>query len=265
MSYRSFVFELPRRANATVTYFVRATGSTSTVVLPLSVWDKSAFSAHVATENYGLGLYYGVMIILALAALVFTAAARETSFAFYFLYLVSFTLFLFTLNGFSYQFLWPGSPWLQQRMPTVLLAIAVIVGLVFLRRLLLTRERLPVADAIVRATIAAEGACAVYYVISASPTVTQLIVGIGVALPLLVLWIAGRCVAMGDRTARFVLAAWLVYLAGASTTGLHVLGCCRIISSLPMACRLPLFSSLSCSRSPSATACGWSSASSSRA
>ena len=75
-----------------------------------------------------------------------------------------------------------------------------------------------------RATIAAEAACAVYYAISGSPEATELVIGIGIALPLLVLWIAGRCAVKGDRTARFVLAGWLVYLAGASTTGLHVLG-----------------------------------------
>lgn len=224
LNYRQFVFPLTARAGETVAYYLRVEGPTSSISLPLNLWEATAFAENVSVESSGLGLYYGMMGILALAAILFAAVTREVTFAFYALYLLAFVLMLLNVNGFTFQYLWPDSPWLQQRVPTVAIALSIACAVMFIRRLLRMHERCRQANYLAHGLVVIAGLAGLIQLVDGGRIGTTLAVSTGIVLPPLLLYVAIRCVVLGDRTARFVLAGWLVYLLGVSTTGIHLLG-----------------------------------------
>jgi signal transduction histidine kinase/DNA-binding response OmpR family regulator len=57
--------------------------STRPLLLPLTLWQESAFHAYSQSRNNGLGIFYGILIAMALYNLFLYASIREVSFLYY--------------------------------------------------------------------------------------------------------------------------------------------------------------------------------------
>ena len=79
----------------------------------------------------GLGMYYGAMVIMILYNFFVYLSVRERNYLYYVFYVTSMTVFLTSLYGNSYQFLWPRSVWWNDQVLVVSLNFTIFFGLLF--------------------------------------------------------------------------------------------------------------------------------------
>lgn len=81
-------------------------------------------------------IYYGIMIVMALYNLIIFFFVREQSYIFYSLFIVCWIGFQSTLNGLSFQYLWPDSiGWANNNISVFMSLVAVFATLFFITHL----------------------------------------------------------------------------------------------------------------------------------
>ncbi|QHQ38141.1 diguanylate cyclase [Microbulbifer hydrolyticus] len=132
LNLRDFVFPVTLPANTTQTYYLRYQTAGS-MNIGLSVSSKTAFLPQLGKEQILLGIYYGGFLVLVIYNLFLFLAVRDRAYAYYMGYAISYGLYFGVHNGVSFQYLWPGSPWLANQSLVILLGFTLIFGIQFVR------------------------------------------------------------------------------------------------------------------------------------
>lgn len=127
VEHRNFVFRLPADlTNIRSMYLsVRTTGP---ILVPLRVLTEDALHEADAAQNLFHGAYYAVMIVLFAYNLILFLSLRDLSFLYYVLFQAVIALLLATITGYADQFFWPHSVWLNQHGSILLVGLAAILG-----------------------------------------------------------------------------------------------------------------------------------------
>lgn len=145
LPYRKLAFAHTTAAGSQTDVYVQMFYEKSdTLTAAVHLWDKQLFENHARQENLAFGVYYGVMLTLILITLLFTAVLREESFFHYALFLLTSTLMWAILNGFAYQYLWPGNTFLHNEGYHLVFLLFSVAALQFSKVFLHTRDLLPV-------------------------------------------------------------------------------------------------------------------------
>lgn len=222
--YRAYAFELPAMPGATVHYFMRVFSPTSAIDLPLELMSLGEFSAMAARENVLFGGFFGVMLGLAVSALMLHLLTRHHVFAYYGLYALAFTTMVAAINGYGMQYLWPRSPLAQQVLPTMFTAASIVAGMLFVRRFLTTPSLLKRVDPFLLAAAALTVLGALLHVLLPTQFGIQLVVGVAIALCPLVFVLCVASLRAGDRVARYFLYGWSAYVVGVIAAALDMFG-----------------------------------------
>ncbi len=224
VNHRTYLFRLPEHKGEVRDYYLRLQTEGSTQV-SMSLWKAETFIEEVDSSNLLLGAYYGVMLLLLLTAFVSYMKVREKLFLFYGLYLLSYILFQFSLNGFSYQYLWPGSPWFTTRATSAFIGIVVVGGALFSGSFLqIWGEKHPRVKMLFSVLIVLGTTGALLSLFGNYSVAIKLSVISGLCLPPIVLIAIISSLAIGYRPARYFLVAWCVFLVGVFVEGLLSLG-----------------------------------------
>ena len=97
----------------------------------MKIWNEKAMTEHKSDEQILFGLYYGLILAMALYNLFLFIYVKDLSYLFYVMYIVSFGLLQMSLNGLAFQYVWPNSTWLASYAPTFLIPFTLVL-LVFL-------------------------------------------------------------------------------------------------------------------------------------
>lgn len=144
IAYRTLAFAHTTPAQGHTDVFVRLSHDRAdSVSLNLNLSEATRFAEDAQTEYIIFGIYYGVMAILLLIALLGAILLRQVVYLHYALFLMASTLMWAALNGFAFQYLWPGSPALHNEGYHVLFLLTALSALQFSRHFLKTRERFP--------------------------------------------------------------------------------------------------------------------------
>ncbi len=119
---RTFVFPLLLAPGESSLYLRCRT--TSTAEFPLRLQTPLAFATRENLEHSLLWFLYGMMVMLMLYNLFVYLAVKERAILFLMFFITSYLLFLFTLNGMSFQYFWPGHPALN----AVALPLFILLG-----------------------------------------------------------------------------------------------------------------------------------------
>ncbi|TBW13000.1 GGDEF domain-containing protein [Azotobacter chroococcum subsp. isscasi] len=147
LDYRTFLFpvELAARSETTLYLRFRTQGALNIGLFVHSPDDL----LHLTTEEYlALGIYYGGFMVLLVCNLIMFLSVRDRAFLYYLLYVLSYGLYMSVHNGLSFQYLWPGNPWLANQSLLLLLALSLFGCLRFTREILRSSSLLPRADRI---------------------------------------------------------------------------------------------------------------------
>ena len=216
ISYRHPNFRIELPPGQPVDILLR-TQSQSSMQVPLELYTPAAFTSLSRDAQFVMGLYYGILLALFVYNLVLWLTLRDPSYFWYLFHISAFGLVLFTLNGYSFEYLWPDNPWLANVAVPLSICFAIIGMQQFARTFLEMPKRFPRGNIVSLAIIgicAVLGAAALWLPYStATPWATRTVI-------ISVLWTVVATVVVlrrGYRPARLFLAAWAVFLAGTAT------------------------------------------------
>lgn len=126
----NFVFPLDINTDKTYSVYLHVQTSSS-LQLALSLQTESQFWQAIAAESVTTSAFYSILLSLLLYNLVIFFIVRARSYLFYVLYLASFTLFMASIHGWGYQYLWPNSPRIHELSVVFLIGPVIIFGALF--------------------------------------------------------------------------------------------------------------------------------------
>lgn len=132
VDHRNFLVPVEIDANRSQTWIMRIETS-SAVQIPMSVWPERDFFIEDQSTLIGMGVYYGIMLIMVLYNLVVYFSVRERSYLYYVFYVASMAIFLASLQGLSFQYVWPLATSWNDSAIIVMLSGVVFFGGLFAR------------------------------------------------------------------------------------------------------------------------------------
>ncbi|MFL5730554.1 MAG: 7TM diverse intracellular signaling domain-containing protein [Cytophagaceae bacterium] len=140
-SHKNFVFDLPLDSTTRV-FYARVRSSHHNAIL-LKVRSNRYFTYYALNEYYLLGIFYGILIIMAVYNLLIFLSVREASYIYYVVYVLCCGLISLAEDGTGFQYLWPSFPQLNiivsASSPMLLIVSFSLYSKVFLR----LKEHLP--------------------------------------------------------------------------------------------------------------------------
>lgn len=213
VNHRNFIMPLKLQPQDMVDIYIRV-HTTSSMQVPLMLWRDTTLLEAAQAEMLGLGIYYGTMVVMILYNLFVFLSVREANYLYYVLYVACMALFLASLNGVSYQYLWPTGIWWNDQSIVFFLAGVVLFAALFTINFLRIHEVFP------RLRIAANGVV----VISAGVMLATLFLPYSTMISVVIAWaVAGISLAIlfgsyrwlnGDSSAKYYCIAWYTMLFG---------------------------------------------------
>ncbi len=224
IDHRKFLFQLPAHPGETRTYYMRLQSEGSTQI-SLVLWNTKAFIGDVDRTNFLFGGYYGIMLLLLLTTFVSYIKIGDSLFFFYGLYLLCYLLFQFSLNGFSYQYLWPELPVVTSRITAAFVGLVIVAGSLFAGSFLrVWGDRHPRVKLLFCSLIVCGITGSLLSLFGDFVFAVRFSAVSGVFLPPVILIGIISSMAVGYRPARYFLVAWCVFLFGVFIEGLLYLG-----------------------------------------
>ena len=121
----NFVFPLEINTDKAYSIYLHVQ-TTSSLQLALSLQTESHFWQGIAAESVATSAFYSILLSMLLYNFVIFFIVRTRSYLFYVLYLASFTLFMASIHGWGYQYLWPNSPRIHELSVVFLIGPVII-------------------------------------------------------------------------------------------------------------------------------------------
>lgn len=222
-NHPNFIFLLHQELHSIQTYYLRIV-SEGNIKIPLSIQTQQSLIRNIHKNTLLIGAYYGCMIALIFYNMFLFFSIRHPSYIYYVIYVISFTITIFSINGLSYQYLWPDSPIFQNTGLPFLLIISLFWGLIFTRSILSTHKHLPKIDRFIVGCLIFLPILAIASPITGYSFTIKIIIALLMLVTLVVLFASVYCVNLGFRAARYYLAGWIFLLLGVLLYVLRVIG-----------------------------------------
>ncbi|HMU82695.1 MAG TPA: 7TM diverse intracellular signaling domain-containing protein [Leptospiraceae bacterium] len=223
IAYRYSAFRLPMKP--TIRVYLRLEFQIRQH-MSLKLWNEKWFTQKNRREQLILGVYYGIVIAMAVYNLFVFLSLRSVSYMHYVLYIISFALYQTTLNGISFEYFWPQTAGLDIKASFVSAGLSIMFAALFARHFLGVEKRSRFFNFAFLGSAALAGLWAAASLIL--PFQTANVMGRVLGSLVVPLIIAGSIWALRDgyKPARYFLIAWTFLLIGVlmfSLTGLGVL------------------------------------------
>lgn len=221
--HRHFLFRLPHQQSATSTFFLRFTNE-DRMEIPLTIWKESAFRRHEHTDQYVLGIYYGIVLVMILYNLFLFISIRDRSYLYYVLYIAAFVAWQLVQNGFAFEYAWTRGVAGTNCIVSVINFTLIMTVSHFVQSYLNTASFSPRLHRIIDVLKVISLGIPVMIPFASYAATIQFSVGIIIIGILIVLAAGVRGVMQGYRPALFFLIAWSAFLVGSLVYSLKVLG-----------------------------------------
>lgn len=135
IDHPNFVFPVEVTSAAVTQVYLRI-ATTSSMQIPIRIWDTKAFLANQYNEALLLSLFYGAILIMAIYNLLIFLSVRDISFLYYVCYCLSMLLLIAGIDGVTFKFLWPTATWWNDVNLVVALSGTVLFPCLFTRHVL---------------------------------------------------------------------------------------------------------------------------------
>ncbi|MBA3581014.1 MAG: GGDEF domain-containing protein [Gammaproteobacteria bacterium] len=223
IEHRFFLFPLPEQIIEPTTFYLRFESEGANQA-PLKIWRQIDYLKTAKDHSLVYGLYYGIILVMALYNLFLYLYVRDRIYLAYVCYITTFCLVQATLNGFSYEYLWPYWPWWASQAPTILLGVVSFFAFDFARRFLTTPHLLPRLDRCM-AILMYLCLLSVGVTVLVSYTVgTNIVTLLAFSLACTIMTAAVLVLRQGYRPARYFFLAWFGFLLGIAINCLMYFG-----------------------------------------
>lgn len=198
--------------------------SSSSVQAPITLWQSESFIEEHSTEQYALGVYYGMMAAMFLYNLFLWVSIRDKSYLLYIAYIASFASLQLSTSGIGYQFIWHFSPAIEQLAVPLTIALVGVFGSAFTRSFLHTDVNSKNADRALLACIVMSTITGLLSFVASTEMVMAIAAPVVLAFLLVILFASVTTLLKGKREARFFLAAWVAFIIGGLVTIITIYG-----------------------------------------
>lgn len=225
VDYRNFLFEFDISPGETRQIYLRFQSHDGLhEPCPIILWDQQSFALANGLNNLGIGLYFGIMLAMAIYNLFIFLMVRDRAYAYYGIYIIGFCFWLTFYYGYSFQYLWPNYPNWNNQGAMVSSSFWAIFMTLFIRSFLDTKRLVPRFDMLYKITI-----CGLIFNILFSFTgnyaiCVKILVGLGGPMCLATFAAGFICLRAGFRPARYFLLAWSVLLLSLMIFVLRITG-----------------------------------------
>ena len=219
---RTFVFPINIKSQEEKEIFIRMKSS-NPMIAGFIFWSEKEYFANENESRTLYGLYYGIMLIIILYNFILFFTVRDKSHLLFVLYILSLTLYHSIRDGFAYEYLWPDSPWLSNKVP-VFISFILIWAVWFTKEILNTKKFMPKFNRLIKyiliiivlnflTSFFAERTISLYINI-----ILVIILAVIFSFPTFFI------TKQGYRPARFYLAAWTIPIIFIFIITFHALG-----------------------------------------
>lgn len=188
--------------------------TSSSMQVPMWLWDERTFFVEDQNSLMGLGLYYGIMLIMVLYNLFVFLSVREENYLYYVLFVGSMAAFLASLQGLNFQYLWPEATSWNDNSILVFLSAVIIFGCVFTRNFLHLEDRLPLINKAFAITVVLAIGIAITANFIAYSILIKVLIAVGVLGISLAIYAGVQRWRDGFTAARYYTIAWSTFLLG---------------------------------------------------
>ena len=213
VDYHKFLYELSIPKGATVDYFVRITSSQE-IQLPILLGDKHQVTAKNNENIILFGIFFGVIFVMFFYNLFIYFTVKDSIYLYYVIYILAVGIIQATIEGYSFQFLWPNNALIAQNAFFVFTALVNITGLEFVRKFLKTGHYLPKITNVFFALYGVYSIILIIAFIGFYHIAYQLLQGFAGAVSLFMLAVAIVISKKGYRPAKFFFIAWIPLITG---------------------------------------------------
>ncbi|MDF0749299.1 EAL domain-containing protein [Marinobacter sp. 71-i] len=216
-----FSFETDPESDYQVILRVRTQGA---MQIPVRLWNPRDFFEATTIEDQMHAIYYGILIMVIFFNLFIFLALREQMYLLYVLSTLGYLLLIGSLNGSTYQLLWPGSPWLHNQAMMLTVPTALIFTLLFSRAFLNLPSTSPRMDRLVWYTVVVNLVVAVITFLTDYSVASRLTVALAIPSCLLLTVIGPLQWIRGNPQASYYTIAWGLLTLGSAVTAANKYG-----------------------------------------
>ncbi|MBX9851208.1 MAG: transposase [Cytophagaceae bacterium] len=138
-NHKNFEFKIDLAPDKVQTYYVRIQGQHPITLL---AWIRSdeKFTGYALNEYIVLGMFYGLVLLMATFNFILFIYIRNTSYIFYVLYVIGIGWYSLSRNGLGFQYLWPQNPEWNNTIIYVAIFFAVVFQLLYTQSFLKLKE-----------------------------------------------------------------------------------------------------------------------------
>jgi len=149
------LFELNLQAGEQKTYYVSVESDGDVVNLPISILTKEKMIENQSKTDVFLGFFYGILILIIVINLFYYFNLRDKAYLTYVAYVTLLGLFIFTRDGYAFQFLWSDFPvWSNISVPFLSLTAGAVI-LYMMMQVLEIKRNTPILHSVVRVSVLA--------------------------------------------------------------------------------------------------------------
>ena len=146
---RNYRIALDLAARDKVDLYIRVK-TNSSMQVPVQLWTVDSLMKWDQSDNLILGVYFGLIMVMALYNLMIYVTIRQRANLYYSLYVFSFGFFQASFIGLSFQYLWPESTYWNDQSILFGIALSVFFGVTFIRAYIGLGNVAPTFDLICR-------------------------------------------------------------------------------------------------------------------
>jgi|GEM_PF-3713611 len=113
IEFHNFAYAIPSEYRSSGILYIKAYTHKEATILPMMVWKSNDFYDHLLGSNFAWGMFFcfeGMVIVL---AFIVWLLLRSDENKWYIGYLFCLSMFLFSLKGFAFQYVYPSYPRLR--------------------------------------------------------------------------------------------------------------------------------------------------------
>jgi len=200
-------------AQETAVFFLKVQSSSS-LLLPLTLWHQADFFHHTVNETLLLGMFFGMMTIFAIYNLFSWINARKTRYLSYVAYVLSVMFFQTTINGIGHQYFWTGSIWANDHSLAASVALSFITGALFMDKFLKLKSLHPMIHRTVYILVTTYIGLFLLSFFTTEATLAVFVQPMAIVSCILALMVSIYLVHQGNPSAKYFVTAWFVLALG---------------------------------------------------
>jgi serine phosphatase RsbU (regulator of sigma subunit) len=235
---RFFAFPFFIPANTSLHIYLRIT-SPNSINIPIRMWEPKAFYLHERDDYTIQTFYFGLLFAMAFFNLLLYTILRDVNYLLY-VFFVSFVgLSIAADGGIGSEVIWTDSIFMAKYGVNILISLTLIIFLIFMRRMLGTKNVIPRFDFIIKLFIGSQFILPLLFIISFKHFVKLIVLSHMITAGFIII-VGLISVFKKVRSAYFFLLAFTIFFLGLIVSILRAFG---VLSTNPITLLGPQFGS----------------------